>query len=598
MTSMMKRMNSRLGTVLLLSLLALPMQAQQPMDEMWGKSHKVKNKEAEGVRGHLFEWGNYAMFIHWGLFSHLGNVWNGRTYYGIGEWMMNEGMAGADRDEYKAVARDFNPTDFDARKIARLAKDAGMKYVVITSKHHDGFAMYHSACDKFNIVDATPFARDPMKELAAACKELGLGFGFYYSHNQDWTTPGGSGGPRVDAAGNKKTFDDYFYSKCLPQVEEITRNYGDMELIWFDTPGNMPPKYAKALVDVVHRNQPRALVSGRVGYDLGDYQTLGDMEVPLENVDGLWESVDVTNDAWGYAWYDNNWKTPKQIVKNVVSTVARGGTYMLNIGPDGKGNVPEMVVRALQASGQWIQRYPQVVYGAAPSPWKHALPWGDVVRQGNKLYLVVFDWPSAGKLYVPGLQSAIRSAALLGQGKPRRLRFSQDRQWTVLDIPVSCPEPLASVIELTLGAETPEVDGTLAIDPERGVDRLSVKFADVQGCQCSKSSWMEKFGEWKHAYCVGNLHRGGSVTWTVKVMSPGMYQVDLTARGNGRAVWKVETDEGCAVQNQQGVSSLFTPRPIGWLEIKSAGTHTLKLTMPEGGVPNEVTAISLTPVKF
>ena len=251
-----------MGMALALAVLGQPLMAQQKMDEMWGNSHQVKNQEGE--RGHLFEWGNYAMFIHWGLFSQLGNVWDGRTYYGIGEWMMNEGMANADRDEYKAVAKEFNPTEFDAMKIAQLAKDAGMKYIIITSKHHDGFAMYHSKCDRFNIVEATPFARDPMKELAEACRQLGLGFGFYYSHNQDWTTPGGSGGPKVDAQGNRKTFDDYFYSKCLPQVEEITRNYGDMELIWFDTPGGIPQKYAEELVKVVHRNQPRALVSGRV----------------------------------------------------------------------------------------------------------------------------------------------------------------------------------------------------------------------------------------------------------------------------------------------------------------------------------------------
>lgn len=194
--------------------------AQQRMDQMWG-DQQAKNKELKEKRGHLFEWGNYAMFIHWGLFSHLGNVWNGKTYYGIGEWMINENMANANRDEYKAVSRSFNPKDFDAMKIVQLAKDAGMKYIIITSKHHDGFAMYHSLCDKFNIVDATPFARDPMKELADACKKLGLGFGFYYSHNQDWTHPGASGAPRVDKDGNPRTFDDYFHEKCLPQVEEI-----------------------------------------------------------------------------------------------------------------------------------------------------------------------------------------------------------------------------------------------------------------------------------------------------------------------------------------------------------------------------------------
>ncbi len=351
------RLKKAIGLTLALAL-AWPLCAQQKMDEMWNGGERVKSSDASVGRGKLFETGNYAMFIHWGLYSKLGNKWNGKTYYGIGEWLMNENMANADRDEYKAVARTFDPKDFDAMKIAKLAKDAGMKYIIITSKHHDGFAMYHSECNKFNIVDATPFGRDPMKELSDACKKLGLGFGFYYSHNQDWTTPGASGASRVDAEGNPKTFDDYFYAKCLPQVEEITRNYGDIELVWFDTPGEMPKKYAEKLVETVHRNQPRALVSGRVGYDLGDYRTLGDMEVPPENLDGLWESVDVTNDGWGYSWYDRNWKSPKQILENLISTIARGGTYMLNVGPDDTGSIPDFAQNALRAAGKWIARYP------------------------------------------------------------------------------------------------------------------------------------------------------------------------------------------------------------------------------------------------
>ena len=199
-----------------------------------------------------------------------------------------------------------------------------MKYIVITAKHHDGFAMYESkACD-FNIVDATPWGKDPMKELAAACREEGLGFGFYYSHNQDWTFPGGGGGPQVDASGKPATFDDYFIKKCLPQVEEITTQYGPIEIVWFDTPGKMPKHYVEKLVEVVHQNQPGALVSGRAGHELGDYQTLGDMEVPIVNVDGLWESVDTTNDSWAYAWYDENWKSPQQILERLVACVARG----------------------------------------------------------------------------------------------------------------------------------------------------------------------------------------------------------------------------------------------------------------------------------
>ena len=150
----------------------------------------------------------------------------------------------------------------------------------------------------------------------------------------------------------------------------------------------MPKEYVEQLVAVVRKNQPDALVSGRAGHDLGDYQTLGDMEVPVANVEGLWESVDTTNDSWAYAWYDQYWKSPKEILHRLVSCVGRGGTYMLNIGPRGDGSVPERAAKSLRGAGKWIAMYPQVIYGAGPSPWGHALPWGDVTTQGDKLFLL------------------------------------------------------------------------------------------------------------------------------------------------------------------------------------------------------------------
>ena len=408
--------------------------SSQEMDEMWGES-VVKLRAENARRGQLFDEGNYAMFIHWGLYSQLANKVDGKTYYGIGEWIMNKRMAGIPVDEYKRLAGKFNPVNFDAKAIARLAKDAGMKYIVITSKHHDGFAMYDSkACD-FNIVDATPWKKDPMKELAAACREAGLGFGFYYSHNQDWTFPGGGNGPKTDADGNPATFDDYFVKKCLPQVKEITSEYGPIEIVWFDTPGKMPKEYVEQLVEVVRENQPHALVSGRAGHGLGDYQTLGDMEVPHQNVEGMWESVDTTNDSWAYAWYDENWKSPKEILQRLIACVGRGGTYMLNIGPRGDGSVPERAAQSLREAGEWIRRYPQVVYGADASPWQHTLPWGDVTRRGNKLFLAVFEWPASGKLYLPGLKTAIASARLLKGDQSEAIDHQTSSGWTILQLP-------------------------------------------------------------------------------------------------------------------------------------------------------------------
>ena len=240
---------------------------EKGMEEMWGDT-SINQDALKNGKGKFFDESNFGMFIHWGLFSNLGGVWDDKTYYGIGEWIMNPRMAGIPVDDYKKIANDFNPTGFDAKKIAQLAKDAGMKYIIITSKHHEGFAMFDSKVSDFNIVDATPFGRDPMHELADACHELGLGFGFYYSHNQDWTAPGGTRGPVVDENGKEATFEDYFYNKCKPQVREICTNYGDIDFVWFDTPGDMEEKYVVELAGMVRELQPKAMMCSRVGYGL------------------------------------------------------------------------------------------------------------------------------------------------------------------------------------------------------------------------------------------------------------------------------------------------------------------------------------------
>lgn len=570
--------------ILLTTLLTCnAVQAQDmEMDKMWGSSNTIATKKKSGKQAELFDQGNYAMFVHWGLFSQLGNKWKGKTYYGIGEWLMNDRMANISPEEYMPIAKDFNPKDFNARDIARLAKEAGMKYIIITSKHHDGFAMYDSKACNFNVVEKTPFGRDPMKELSEACKEFGLGFGFYYSHNQDWTYPGGNRGPQKDAAGNPKSFDDYFKEKCLPQVEEITKNYGEIQLVWFDTPGNMPPKYAKKLVEVVRKNQPDALVSGRVGYNMGDYQTLGDMEIPLKNIDGMWESIDVTNDAWGYAWYDQNWKSPKQILSNLISTVGRGGTYMMNVGPDPLGVIPEQAQQSLRSVGRWISRYPDVIYGAGASPWKHAFPWGDATTNKDEIYLSIYNWPTNGKLYVPGVLTRIDEVKLLTEKKEKKLKYTQEENWLVIDIPTTMPEKLVSVLRLRPAKHAEfKADATLAIDPEIGL-YASTLFATVQNGNMRKHSWMEKFGEWKNAHVVDNWKESTTVTWEIEVKTPGLYQVDLNYAGESRLVWQVTNEEGYALQNQQNASAIYTSHPIGWIEFKKPGKQKVSVRLLEG----------------
>ena len=566
----------------------------QGMNEMWGEA-VVKLRAEDAKRGELFTNGNYAMFIHWGLYSQLANKVDGKTYYGIGEWIMHHRMAGIPVAEYKRLATRFNPVKFDATAIAQLAKDAGMKYIIITSKHHDGFAMYHSKANRFNVVDATPYARDPMRDLAEACRKLGLGFGFYYSHNQDWTCPGGGNGPKTDASGKPASLDDYFKAKCLPQVKEITSQYGPIEVVWFDTPGRMPKEYVEQLVAVVRKNQPHALVSGRAGHGLGDYQTLGDMEVPLRNVEGMWEAVDTTNDSWAYAWYDENWKIPKEILRRLIACVARGGTYMLNIGPRGDGSVPERAADALRRSGEWIRRYPQVVYGTDASPWGHALPWGDVTVKGRALFLSVFDWPADGLLHLPGLKAEVRSASLLRGKESEAIDHDEKHGWTLLRLPARAPEQLASVIKLELAGK-PKADAVWGIDPSIPTG-IQAEFATVTGAKQAGKRWMEKFGEWKHVVQVTDWRQGGAATWEVDVLEPGDYQVDLTYAGEGRLVWAVTVVGGESIRNQQNSSHNYQRFPIGWLRFPKRGRYKVSVSCLEGDTKTaSLKAIRFSPI--
>lgn len=573
-------------------------QVDQPgMDKMWGEEN-VSVDALKAGRGKLFDESNFGMFIHWGLFSHLGGKWQQKTWYGIGEWIMHPAMAGIPAEDYRKVAKEFNPVNFNARAIAQLAKDAGMKYIIITSKHHEGFTMFQSKADPFNIVDATPFGRDPMKELSDACRELGLGFGFYYSHYQDWTAPGGSGGPKVHADGAQASFEDYFYGKCLPQVKEICTNYGPIDFVWFDTPGDMKKELVVELVKVVREMQPNAMLCSRVGHGMGDYASKGDMEVPPVNIPGLWETCDTNNDSWSYAWYDNNFKSRKEILHRLVATVARGGTYLFNVGPDGKGQIPEIGAAFLRDAGKWIGKYPQVIYAAGPSPWGHAMPWGDVTTRGNSMYLTVFEWPLDGKLYLPGLNRKILSARLLNGKKGKKISFEVKQNWTIFHVPFQPGDVPASVIELVFenNPVPDDVDPTLGLSPNSGIRLLSV-FADVKKAKPEAISWMEKFGEWKHVTQISKWAEGSSATWTVDVMESGYYYLGLRYRGEGRLVWNITTDEGVVVQNQQPATEKYCDYPMGILEFQKPGKHTIRVSLVEGNPEtSSLESVNLVPV--
>jgi alpha-L-fucosidase len=269
----------------------------------------------------------------------------------------------------------------------------------------------------------------------------------------------------------------------------------------------------------------------------------------------------------------------------------------LNVGPKADGTIPEHATRSLESSGEWIANYPQVIYGADPSPWQHALPWGDVTRKDNSLFLSVYKWPEDGKLYLPGLNNEISSLHLLKDNGKSEISFTREEQCIIINLPLKEPEDFVSVIEMGIKGE-PDVDQHNALDPEL-TSEITTHFADTVNCRTQRKRWMEKFGEWKLVHNIYQWEPGSKAVWEVNVIEPGDYLVELTYAGSGRLVWSVESDEGCKLQNQQNSSHIFSSYPMGWMSFKTPGLHKVSVSLVDGDpILSELAAIKFTAIDF
>lgn len=421
----------------------------------------VKEKRLEWFRE-----AKYGLFIHWGLYAIPAGEWKGKRIPGIGEWIMNRARIPV--AEYEQLAKQFNPVKFNADEWVQLAIDSGMKYIVITSKHHDGFALYDSKVSTWDVVDATPFKRDILKELAAACAKRKMPLGFYYSQSQDWHHPGGASNDwdfPADADKDKSgAFDKYLVEKAQPQVRELLTDYGPVALVWFDTPRLMTnkPDRADPFTQIVRKLQPITLIDGRLGVE-GDYVTTGDNVIPPEVQKQAWEVPATINHTWGYRKDDHDWKSPGQITFKLVDIVSKGGNYLLNVGPMADGIIPQPSQDNLRAVGRWLKTNGEAVYGARPSPWGGEL--GEYSARGAKnvrnepLFLLQTEWrvtEKPGKLYftffseprapfaIPRMKNAVTRAYRLDGGVPVPLKTDNGVTTFTLDRPIW--DPMATVI--------------------------------------------------------------------------------------------------------------------------------------------------------
>ncbi|HVI43832.1 MAG TPA: alpha-L-fucosidase [Chitinophaga sp.] len=375
----------------------------------------------------------YSMFIHWGaIYSTLGGVWEGKPVTrGYSEQIQSH--AGIYSDVYGDVARRFNPEHWNADSIVLLAKAAGMKSVVMTSKHHDGFCMFHSAYTDYNVVDATPFKRDVLKELAEACHRHGLKFGMYFSLI-DWHFP--QAYPISSSNSDPITPEHHAFNK--KQVTELMTNYGPVSEIWFDM-GSLTAQQSKELAEVVHKLQPGCMVSGRLGNDAGDFCVMGDNQYPDYKIASPWQTpASVYDETWGYrSWQQHGPAADKAHEKllGLIKVVSRGGNYLLNIGPRGDGSVVEFEKDVLLQNGTWLQHNGEAIYSAQANPFDTTFAWGEVTTKPGKLYLHLLKTPDNGVITLPGLNSKVTGIALLDGNKKLSCKISTGNSATTIQLP-------------------------------------------------------------------------------------------------------------------------------------------------------------------
>ncbi len=407
-------------------------------------------KETPAQRDARMAWwreAKFGLFIHWGVYAVPAGKFGDNTSYG--EWIMNSAKIPV--ATYHEFAAQFNPVKYNPALWVQTAKDAGMKYIVITAKHHDGFTLYPSAASKWNIADSTPYKKDLLEPLVSDAHAAGLKIGFYYSQSQDWNNPGGAKSGFQEGEGwddaHKGNYDEYLKNVAVPQVKEILTRY-PIDILWWDTPMHMTPQRAAPFAALT-QTRPGLIMNNRLGGGFGGDTATPEQFVPVTGFPGDWETCMTLNGHWGYNAYDQNWKSSTDLIRKLADICAKGGNFLLNVGPTAEGEFPPACIERLHDVGQWLRVNGEAIYGTNRSPFAY-LPWGVATRKGGTLYLHVFEWPNDGKLTIPLNNEAV-SATLLSDGK--ELPVLRTNEKLVIEVPSASPDKSDSVIALKIKGE-------------------------------------------------------------------------------------------------------------------------------------------------
>ena len=478
-----------------------------------------------------FREAKFGTFIHWGAYSVLGGQWDGKPNPGYAEHIMR-----VDRiplATYRSeVAAKFHPDKFDAQAWVKLIKAAGSRYIIITSKHHDGFAIWPSEVNSYNIRDVAGFKRDPLRELVDAARAEGLHVGFYYSHAYEWADPNGIGNswdysnPNGDKWWNgKPEFTDnterYLHEKAIPQVLELITKYHP-DIFWFDTPAKLPFFQQAEVVEAVRKADPNVVINGRAArygsLNLGDYLDTADRPAELLPTAGDWEAIPTTNESYGWDALDHSHKPVGYFIQLIAKAAAKGGNILLNIGPRGDGTIDPPDVAILAGIGQWMAVNGDSIHGTQRTPLDRQ-SWGDSTVKGNTLYLHVLSWPTTGKLIVGGLTSPVKSATLLGKTLSVKRLNGRD---VAIEVPAFPPDPNDTVIGL-------ETDGPVQGETGRLIDTAwgATQLHSFDATQIGKGL-EHGDGKLTHDYIEGLEAPGTALQWQIRPTAKAKVTVALT----------------------------------------------------------------------
>ncbi len=486
----------------------------------------------------------FGMFVHWGVSSVLGGSWNGRDYKSYAEHIQRAAKIPVPVYR-KEVAGAFNPTRFDADAWVRLAKETGMGYFIITAKHHDGVAMYDSKVSDYDVMDATPWRRDPMKELQAACRKHGIKFGFYYSHAFDWGEENGAGNDWdwPNPGGDKLlhgsdwwlNFPDflpkarkYVDEKAIPQILELIRNY-QPDILWFDTPHKLPPEENLRIFAAVRKADPNIVINGRIFADvdtgllkLTDYVNTGDKPGEFAPKDGDWEGVPTTNESFGYNSKDKSHKKPGHFTQMLAKAASRGGNVLLNMGPRPDGAVDPADVKVFEGIGAWWKINGESIRGTTRTPLPRQTWTGESTLKGSTLYLHVFEWPENGELLVSGLKTGVKKARLLG-APAQGIAVKRLNEFDVVltGLPADPSDPDNSVIALECEAP-PVTDDARLVLPAIGRNTLSVLDGKLEGSAAYRVG--RGIGD---AWSVNWIDATAAESWPVRLTEKAVFDVSV-----------------------------------------------------------------------